>query len=150
MVLTVRMGTEGTAVETQHLCPASLSRGGLPGLAGVSTRLAGYPSIGVPPAVEKQLRLLTPRRLAAAEALEAFRWADTVSASDTPQQQTAACALSPAMCAGGTSAVKRAGRFSPPSCADASSTVMSAMWLMPICHPPPTRLFSRPRQRPRS
>jgi hypothetical protein len=35
------------------------SRGGLPGLAGVSTRPAGYLSGGVPPAVERQLHLLT-------------------------------------------------------------------------------------------
>jgi hypothetical protein len=46
-------------VETQHLCPASPSRGGLPGLAGVTTRPAGYPSGGLPPAVERQLHLLT-------------------------------------------------------------------------------------------
>jgi hypothetical protein len=65
------------------LCPASSSRGGLPGLAGVTTpgtpavgyhqlsrgcstyttRPAGYPSGGVPPAVERQLRLLTVVRL---------------------------------------------------------------------------------------
>jgi hypothetical protein len=35
------------------------SRGGLPGLAGLTTRPAGYPSGGVPPAVERQLHLLT-------------------------------------------------------------------------------------------
>jgi hypothetical protein len=40
------------------LCPASSSRGGLPGMAGVTTRPAGYPSGGVPPAVERQLHLL--------------------------------------------------------------------------------------------
>jgi hypothetical protein len=33
--------------------------GGLSGLAGVTTRPAGYPSGGVPPAVERQLHLLT-------------------------------------------------------------------------------------------
>jgi hypothetical protein len=41
------------------LCPASPSRGGLSGLAGVTTRPAGYPSGGVPPAVERQLQLTT-------------------------------------------------------------------------------------------
>jgi hypothetical protein len=64
MVLTVRVGTEGTAVGTQHLCPASPSRGGLTGLAGVTTRPAGYPSGGDPPAVERQLHLHhTPSRV---------------------------------------------------------------------------------------
>jgi hypothetical protein len=69
------------------LCPASPSRGGLPGLAGVTTRPAGYPSgggstscrdaapltphaqpgtpaVGLPPAVETQLHLHhTPSRV---------------------------------------------------------------------------------------
>jgi hypothetical protein len=43
-----------------HLCPACPSRRGLPGLAGVTTRPAGYPRGGVPPAAERQLHLLTP------------------------------------------------------------------------------------------
>jgi hypothetical protein len=42
---------------TQHLYPASPSRGGLAGPAGVTTRPARYPSGGVPPAVERQLHL---------------------------------------------------------------------------------------------
>jgi hypothetical protein len=51
-------------VGTQHLCPASPSRGGLSGLAGVTTRPAGYPSGGAPPAVETQLHLHhTPSRV---------------------------------------------------------------------------------------
>jgi hypothetical protein len=37
----------------------SPSRGGLPGLAGVTTRPAGYPTGGAPPAAERQLHLLT-------------------------------------------------------------------------------------------
>ena len=56
-------GRRGTAVGTQHLCPASPSRGGMSGLAGVTTRPAGYPSSGVPPAVERQLHLLTQLRM---------------------------------------------------------------------------------------
>ena len=55
------MGTE-QCMETQHLCPASPSRGGLSGLAGVTTRPARYPSGGVPPAVDRQLHLLTTTR----------------------------------------------------------------------------------------
>ena len=47
-------GHRGTAVGTRHLCPASSSRGGLTGLAGVTTRPAGCPSGGVPPAAERQ------------------------------------------------------------------------------------------------
>jgi hypothetical protein len=44
-----------------RLCP---SRGGLSGLAGVATRPAGYPSGGVPPAVERRLHLHhTPSRV---------------------------------------------------------------------------------------
>jgi hypothetical protein len=46
-------------VGTLHLCPASPSRGGLSGLTGVTTRPAGYPSGGVPPATERQLHSLT-------------------------------------------------------------------------------------------
>jgi hypothetical protein len=46
------------------VCPASASRGGLTGLAGVTTRPAGYPSGGAPPAVERQLHLHhTPSRV---------------------------------------------------------------------------------------
>jgi hypothetical protein len=48
-------------VETQHLCPASPSRGGLPGLAGVTTRPAGYPRGGVPPAVRDSSTYVTAR-----------------------------------------------------------------------------------------
>jgi hypothetical protein len=51
-------GVTGTHT-TCGACPASPSRGGLPGLAGVTTRPAGHPSGGVPPAVERQLHLLT-------------------------------------------------------------------------------------------
>jgi hypothetical protein len=36
----LRRCTEVAAVGTQHLCPASLSRGGLPGLAGVYRQLS--------------------------------------------------------------------------------------------------------------
>ena len=55
------IGHSGIAMETQHLCPASLSRGGLSGLAGVppGIRPARCPRGGVPPAVERQLHLLT-------------------------------------------------------------------------------------------
>jgi hypothetical protein len=57
-------GHRGAAVATQPLCSASPSRGGLPGLAGVTTRPAGYSSGGVPPAVERQLHLHhTPSRV---------------------------------------------------------------------------------------
>jgi hypothetical protein len=43
-----------------HLCPASSpSRGGLTGLAGVTTHPAGYPSGGVLHHCERQLHLLT-------------------------------------------------------------------------------------------
>jgi hypothetical protein len=47
-----------------HHMPGFPSRGGLPGLAGVTTRPAGYPSGGVPPAVERPLHLHhTPSRV---------------------------------------------------------------------------------------
>ena len=54
------IGHPGIVIETQHLCPASPSRGGLSGLAGVppGIRPARCPRGGVPPAVERQLHLL--------------------------------------------------------------------------------------------
>jgi hypothetical protein len=57
------IGHPGIVIETQHLCPASPSRGGLSGLAGVppGIRPARCPRGGVPPAVERQLHLLTVR-----------------------------------------------------------------------------------------
>jgi hypothetical protein len=57
------IGHPGIVIETQHLCPASPSRGGLSGLAGVppGIRPARCPRGGVPPAVERQLHLLTKR-----------------------------------------------------------------------------------------
>jgi hypothetical protein len=59
-----RMVTEGQQWERNIYCPASPSRGGLPGLAGVTTRPAGNPSGGVPPAVERELHLHhTPSRV---------------------------------------------------------------------------------------
>jgi hypothetical protein len=63
MVLTVRV-YKGTAVgNAKHLGPASSSRGGLSGLTGVTTRPAGHPSGGVPPAVARPLHLHhTPSR----------------------------------------------------------------------------------------
>ena len=59
MVLTVRMDTEGQQWERNIYARLPPSRGGLPGLAGVTTRPAGFPSGGVPPAVERPLHLLT-------------------------------------------------------------------------------------------
>jgi hypothetical protein len=62
--LAIRLGcsrgpTNQAQVLKHRLCPASPSRGGLPGLAGVTTRPAWYPSGGIPPAVERRLHLLT-------------------------------------------------------------------------------------------
>ena len=59
MVLTVRNGHRGAAVATLHLCPASPRERVCLGLAGVTTRPAGYYSGGIPPAVERLLHLLT-------------------------------------------------------------------------------------------
>jgi hypothetical protein len=53
----------GGTNKVRCLCPASPSRGGLPGLAGVTTRPAGFPSGGVPPAVARQLHVLTALRV---------------------------------------------------------------------------------------
>ena len=51
------------AIETQHLCPASLSRGGLSGLAGVPLGICPAMCLrrGVPPALERQFHLLTEK-----------------------------------------------------------------------------------------
>jgi hypothetical protein len=42
MVLAGGCAPRTAVLETQHLCPAPPSRGGLPGPAGVTTRPAGY------------------------------------------------------------------------------------------------------------
>ena len=62
--LAIRLGcsrgpTNQAQVLKHRLCPAPPSRGGLPGLAGVTTRPAWYPRGGIPPAVERRLHLLT-------------------------------------------------------------------------------------------
>ena len=59
MVLKVRTGTDGQQWERNIYAQLSPLRGGLPGLAGVTTRPAGEPSGGVPPAVERPLHLLS-------------------------------------------------------------------------------------------
>ena len=48
----VRVCTEGQQWERNIYARLPPSRGGLPGLAGVTTRPAGYPSGGIPPCRE--------------------------------------------------------------------------------------------------